>query len=173
MRNLHLILCSAIVALSSLGVAANELDPVNAKPPEGLVVKVGADGAREVYKVNALNGVVTNDQAAKAVVETVVQEANRIESLAPASELDKVSSEDSWYFSYSYRSPYSGYYSYAYNYGNSYYSYYPSYNYNYGGSRYSYYYTPSYYSGYNYSNYYYNNYNDSYGSHCHNSYDRW
>lgn len=135
-------LAATFVATVSIPALAGELDPTAlGNAPQGLVVKVGADGKHEVFKVNLKSGVVDNDTTAVEVLNTLTQE-NKVESVEPMSELDRVSSDESWHFSWNYGSRY---YSYGYRCGSSYYSYYPSYSYSYRGYSYNYYYTPVYY----------------------------
>lgn len=148
---------------------ASELDPVPADAPAGMIVRVSADGKREVFKAN-LKGVVESNQAAAEELKANIKSENKVESVAPAGELDNVSSTDSWHWSWNSYGNYGysrGYYSYSYHCHNSYVSYYPSYNYYYGGYSYTYYYSPSYYGGYSGNGYYgYDNYGYHHSHSC-------
>lgn len=154
---------------------ASELDPVIEQVPQGLVVKIAPDGKREVFKADLSKGVVDSSAEAADVLDQSVKPENQIQSVTPASELDQVSSDDSWHWSWNSCGNSSGYYNYGYSYRGSYYNYYPSYSYNYGGYHYNYYYTPvhyGYHSGYHYSDYSGYHYGGHYGWHGANGHRR-
>lgn len=127
------------LAIASLYAAApataGELDRAVSSAPQGLIVRVDASGNREVFKAE-LSAPVASDAVAAKVAAQFATEANRVSSLAPASELDRSSSSEAWYYWPS--SSYLGGYSYSYwSYGYSW-NYYPCYSWNW--SNYSYYY---------------------------------
>ena len=168
---------SLFVLLSafSVGALASELDPVVNQVPQGLVVKIAPDGKREVFKTNLSQGIVTDDKAAAESLDPAVKPENKIESVTPGSELDRVSSEDSWHWYWDHcGSSNNGYYHYGYSYGGSYYNYYPSYSYYSGGYQYNYYYTPvhyGYHNGYHYDDQWGYHYGGHYGWHT--GHDHW
>ncbi len=159
-----LFILSLVMGLTGFtNVNADELDPV-ASAPQGLVVRVDAQGKREIYKVALPNGVVSSDKAAVEVIQKSLTNDAKVESVLPHSELDDVTSNESWHWFRRTVNAISSYYSYTYRHHNYHYSYYPSYSYNYGGYNYNYYYTPTYWGsrsyncyqpkGYHYSSYY-------------------
>ena len=142
------IMMTAMVLFSAVAVhaSAGELDPVSAEIPQGLIVRFGADGKREVFKANLSNGIVTTDSAAvEAISENILPE-NKVESVTPGTELDNVTSNESWHWSWN-SGNYGnyGHYNYGYHCGGQNYSYYPSHSYYSGGYQYNYYYTPVHY----------------------------
>lgn len=148
MKLIRLFAASALI-LGAVSASANELDPVAPNAPEALIVRENAQGEREIFKAG-LKAEVNDAAAAKKAVENFVTNDNRVQDIQQGTELDQVSSDDSWHYwydySYSYR-PYSyTYYTYnCYNGGYRYvYSYRPvTYSYYSYGYRYYYYY-PSY-----------------------------
>ncbi len=166
-------MASALLLFCVFGQPAfsSELDPVAVAAPQGVIVRVNADGSQDVFKAELKNGVVDTDAAAIDALKANIKDANKLESVVPSNELDQVSSDNSWYswggydrgYSRGYRSGYSdgyrdgyrsGYYTgYSYSYSGYSYSYYPSYSYSSRGCNYQYYYTPSYYPSY--GGYYY------------------
>ena len=136
MKKISLLVLGTILTIAGAHAQVGELDPQVA--PEELIVRVDAQGNREVFKVVAKSNV-ENDQAAAEAVASFVKAANKVSTVVAESELDRVSSTDSWYYCYN------PYFSYGYNYGYSYYGY-------------NYYYTPYYSYNYGYYNYYYYRY---------------
>ncbi|MBF0312147.1 MAG: hypothetical protein HQK50_06615 [Oligoflexia bacterium] len=130
---------------------ASELDPVSTMDkdvPQGLVVHITADGRREVFKATLNEGVVEDDAAAEAVLLDSLKEENLIESVAPLSELDQVSSDESWNWAWNAISTIGGYFNYGYyNHGRNY-NYYPSHSYYRGRDCYNYYYNRDSYRNY-------------------------
>ena len=167
------VLTTFLVTWIAMPVIASELDPVFNQVPQGLVVKIAEDGKREVFKANLEKGIVENSAEASAVLENSVKPENQIQSVTPGSELDQVSSDDSWHWNWNSCGGSSGYYNYGYSYRGSYYNYYPSYSYNYGGYQYNYYYTPvhyGYHSGSHWSDqsgYHYGGHNGWHGRNGH------
>ncbi len=150
MTNIRALGLAALCAVS-IQAQADELDPV-AAAPGGLVVRVDAEGKRDVFKVTLKDGVISNDKAAAEVVNGLKPES-KIKNVQPYSELDDVTSNESWHWFWKGVNAISSYYAYTYRYNNSYYNYYPSYSYYGGGYNYQYYYTPTYYGSYAYSCY--------------------
>jgi hypothetical protein len=128
---------SVLAALIAFGTftspaVAGELDGVTqGSAPQGLIVRVDASGNREVFKAG---GAVANDADAAQAVATFVKNENLIAHVASASELDRSSSSEAWFFW-----PGSSYYGYSYWYANYSYNYWPCYRWNYGYYNYSYY----------------------------------
>lgn len=139
---------AAALALAGFAAFAGELDlPNGQKLPQGIVVRVDANGNEEVFKADGAK--VTNDASAKAVVDSFVKVENKIAISSAKGELDQGSSSPAWFWGG--RGWGCGYYGYGcggyYNYGGYYYNYYgynynyyPCYGYNYGGYGYRYYY---------------------------------
>ena len=132
MKALLLLVLGTIFSVTA--TQAQELDPQIV--PEEIIVRVDAEGNREVFKVAVKNDV-QNDEAAAEAIATFVNDSNKIVTVVADSELDRVSSTDSWYFYYY---PYYSYnYSFGYNYYGYNYNYRPYYNYSYGYYNYYYY----------------------------------
>lgn len=135
------LMCSVLLAITSLvnvaGAQAQstELDPQVAAPRE-IIVRVDAAGNAEVFKV-ATKANIKNDSEAALAINSFVNNTNKVQNVISESELDQVSSTESWYYWYA---PY--YYNYGYSYSYNYYGY----NFNY---------SPYYYYNYGYYNYYY------------------
>jgi hypothetical protein len=124
----------AMVFMGATAASAGELDSSAPVAPQGVIVRVDASGTREVFKANVTTQV-SSDQAAAAAVSQFVSTENAVAKVSPASELDRTSSNEAWYYWYN-PSYYSSYY-YSYSYSNYSYNYYPCYNWSYGS--YSYY----------------------------------
>ena len=116
---------------------AGELDSAVSSAPQGLVVRVDAQGNREVFKADSA-AKVTSDATAEAVAAEYAVAAHQVAKIAPASELDRTTSSEAWY--YWYAPTYYG--SYYYTYWNTGYSwnYYPCYRWYWQGYNYFYYY---------------------------------
>ena len=135
------LLFASVLAVCAVHYAhAGELDNSPAFT-HGLIVRVNAQGAREVFKAD-LAAQVENASDAVAANTQFVTEANRVAHVVAGSELDRTSSSEAWCY---WHAPayYGGYY-YTYNYGYAYnIGYYPTY------------YTGAYYGGYQYYYYWY------------------
>ena len=138
MKTLSLLVLGTILTVTGAQAQVGELDPQVI--PQEIIVRVDAQGNREIFKV-AVKSDVKTDEAAADAVATFVKENNKVQTVVAESELDRTTSKDSWYYYYT---P-SYYYNYNYNFGYNYYGY----NYNY---------TPYYYYNYGYYNYYYYRY---------------
>ncbi|MBF0207195.1 MAG: hypothetical protein HQK53_09940 [Oligoflexia bacterium] len=154
-------LCIGVTTVSFGVNAFDELDPVvDQGAPQGLVVHIAPDGGREVFKTSLDQGIINNDAAAAAALTKAIKEENKVESVAPLSELDRTSSDDSWNWVWNMISNAAGYFSYKYRHQGRSYDYYPSYSYSWSGHQYSYYYNSN-----CYGNSYSYNYSESYGYH--------
>jgi hypothetical protein len=125
---------STLLATSAVTASAGELDGTTAAP-HGIIVRVDANGNREVFKADMAARVASDKSAADAASQFVT-DANRVAQVTPASELDRTSSTEAWCYWYApsyYGSYYYSYYSYNYSW-----NYYPSYSWNW--YNYSYYY---------------------------------
>ena len=141
-----LAITTAVITCLVSQAQASELDPVvDSSAPQGLVVRISSDGKRELYKADLQKGIVESSAGAAEALQNTLKEENKVESVTPASELDRTTSDESWHWFWNALSSIGGYYSYNYSCGGRYYSYYPSYTYNYGGYQYNYYYSSSYY----------------------------
>ncbi|MEK6705115.1 MAG: hypothetical protein AABZ06_04955 [Bdellovibrionota bacterium] len=165
---------TAMIMFSALtfNVSASELDPVIDQVPQGLIVRFSADGKREVFKANLSNGIVDSDATAVEAITDNIKPDNKIESVTPGTELDNVTSNESWHWFWNTVSyltgGYGGYYNYSYNCGGSSYNYYPSHSYYSGGYNYNYYYTPTHYgyrTGYSHQDRWGYHYGSRYGWH--------
>jgi hypothetical protein len=141
------------LAFTASAVQASELDPgtPGSPVPQGLIVRINADGVADVFRAAGTESV-TDQTSAAAAAAVFVQPANQIQNVKPLSELDKVSSDGACYYwpRYGFNRGYGGYGN-GFGCGNNY-------GYYWGG--YNYYYNPCYnwYSGgYNYYYYYYYN----------------
>lgn len=134
MKKLSLIVLGTFLTLTAAQAQVSELDPKLV--PQEIIVRVDAKGNHEVFKVASKNEV-TNDEAAAQAVAKFVKETNKVQAVVARSELDQVSSQDSWYYYYN---PYQSYsYCYGYSYSGYNYNYTPYYNYSYGYYNYYYY----------------------------------
>ena len=134
------------VILLAAPAFAGELDNVNPKAPDGLIVRELSDGSREVFKAT-LTQPIKDADAAQSAITAFTATDNKITTIRTPGELDRTSSDESWF--YYYVGPRYGAYNYGYAY-TPYYSYYSNYaytNYSYYGANwygtYAYYY-PSY-----------------------------
>jgi hypothetical protein len=127
---------SLISMIAAPAAFAGELD-VTPSAPQGIIVRVDGNGTREVFKA-ALEAKIVDSQAAATATSQFVTEANRIQKVKSASELDRTSSNEAWCYWYS--PSYYGSYYYSYSYANYSYSYYPTYSWNWGAYSYYYYY---------------------------------
>lgn len=106
-----------------LSVFASELDPKSNSLPQTLIVRVSEDGQREVFRTNtAVNDLVNSE----ASITELTTDQNKIDRIAPISELDRPSSTSkaSWCWGGQYNDVYS------YTSGVTYYT--PVYYYQYG-----------------------------------------
>jgi hypothetical protein len=140
LKALSLLVLGAVLTVTGAQAQTRELDPQIA--PQEIIVRVDAQGNHEVFKVTAKNDI-KDDHSAAAAIQTYVTAQNKVETVVAQSELDKVTSTESWYYYYR------PYYNYGYNYG---------YNFGYNYYGYNYSYTPYYYYNYGYYNYYYYRY---------------
>ena len=133
-----LILASSAFSLATATATfAGELDNTVGAAPQGLVVRVDASGNREMFKADMTTKV--TDEATAADTNTrFVKNENRIAKVAPASELDRSTSTEAWY--YWYAPSYMGSYYYSYWSSSYRYTYYPCYNWYARGYSYYYYY---------------------------------
>lgn len=134
MKALSLLVLGAAMTFTGAYAQDGELDPQIA--PQEIIVRVDAQGNREIFKV-AVKSDVKDDASAASVIATFVKAENKVDASISLGELDQTTSTDSWYFYYN------PYYSYGYNFGYNYYgynyNYRPYYNYNYGNYNYYYY----------------------------------
>lgn len=131
MKALLLLVLGSMLAITA---QAQELDPKII--PNEIIVRVDPNGKQDVFKVAVKNDV-QNDEAAALAVVNFVTDSNKVQRVVAESELDQVTSTDSWY--YYYRPYYSFNYGYSYNYYGHSYNYRPYYNYSYGYYNYYYY----------------------------------
>jgi hypothetical protein len=149
--------CLFMMALAASAVAAHadttggELDG-NSAVPAALIVQEDSQGNVQTFQSSDQN-FVADDASAVAAVATTVTAANQIANVAVVSELDRTSSDDSWYRWYhpGFARGWGGYYgnycntgwNYGWNYGYNYYgyayTYAPYYGYYNGGYRYHFY----------------------------------
>jgi hypothetical protein len=115
----------ALLLACAAPAMAGELD-ANTHFSHGLIVRVNAQGAREVFKADVTSQVETADDAVAANAK-FLKDANRIAQVSPGSELDRTSSSEAWF--YWYAPAYTGYYYYTYNYVAPAVAYYPAYTY--------------------------------------------
>lgn len=81
--------------LASGSVFATELDPVS--PAQEIIVREDAQGNREVFKVSSKLGV-EDAASAEAAIKSFVTTSNKVNNVVPASELDRVTSTEAWYY---------------------------------------------------------------------------
>jgi hypothetical protein len=130
----------ALLAVPTVG-HGQELDPTVSGAPKGLLVRVDASGNQVVYKSDAASSVSNNIEAERAISEGAKVE-NKIVKMRPGTgELNETTSNESWFFYYTYYpSPYafSYYYYNYYSYGATY-TYVPYYTYSYANYYWYYY----------------------------------
>jgi hypothetical protein len=115
---------------------AGELDPQPSSAPQGLIVRVNEHGLRQVFKAGDVRSV--NDaQSAEASVKANVVAQNLLTDVQQVSELDRVTSNQAWYYWWN---PYYSNYFYGYNYLGYNYFYRPWYTWAFNGYNYYYYY---------------------------------
>lgn len=140
MKKSLLMLAATVGVMLATTANANEWDRVNAAP-QGLVVRIDAQGNREVFRADAPKA--TTEEAAQEIAKTAVDEANKISDIKVykrESEYDAPGiTKEAWYYywGWGWGSYYYPYYWGYYGYYNSWY--YPSYYWNWGGYRYGYY----------------------------------